>query len=175
MQKLCHALLQLMPRTRLNTKQLARLKSTFRAAGCTVGDLKGMNFEIFHADLPLRSHVLVNPYYLQIGTMLAARPLSRHDKKASAIHAYLSKINKEANLAKFILNQDEFHPEEGSWSIFASVRFVTGKIGGDYASAAIKNLIMIWFYDLANLMAAPEPYELHALFEESAVPASAWE
>jgi hypothetical protein len=68
-----------MPRPKLSCKQLARLKSTFRAADCTVRDLKGSNFEIFHAELPLRSHVLVNPYYLQLGTILTARPISRRD------------------------------------------------------------------------------------------------
>src|SRR5882672_4027667 len=92
-----------MPRPKLSSKQLARLKSTFRAADCTVRDLKGSNFEIFHAELPLRSHVVVNPYYLQLGTILTAKPVNRRDKETSAIHAYLSKINKQANLAKFVL------------------------------------------------------------------------
>jgi len=163
-----------MPRPKLSSKQLSRLKSTFRAADCTVTDLEGTNFEIYHADMPLRSHVLVNPYYLQLGTMLAARPMNRRDKKTSAIHAYLSKINKEANLAKFVLNDDKFDSKQGGWSIFASVRFVTGKIGGNYEPAALKNMVTIWFYDLANLMAAPEPFELCAMLEESALPASAW-
>ena len=163
-----------MPRPKLSHKQLARLKSTFRAADCTVRDLKGAEFEIFHADMPLRSHVLINPYYLQLGTMLAARPKNRRDKKASAIHAYLSKINKQANLTKFVPNREEFDSKEGGWSIFASVRFVTGKIGGDYEPAALKNMVTIWFYDLANLMAAPESFELCALLEESALPPSAW-
>ncbi len=162
-----------MPRPKLSPKQLARLKSTFRAADCTVRDLEGANFEIFHAEMPLRSHVLVNPYYLQLGTMLTARPMNRRDKKASAIHAYLSKINKEANLAKFVLNREEFDSKEGGWSIFASVRFVTGKIGGNFEAAALRNMVTIWFYDLANVMAAPEPFELCALLEESALPPSA--
>jgi hypothetical protein len=139
-----------------------------------VSDLQGTNFEIFHAELPLRSHVLVNPYYLQLGTMLTARPMNRRDKKAGAIHAYLSKINQQANLVKFVLNRDEFDTGQGGWSLFASVRFVTGKIGGNYEPAALKNMITLWFYDLANLMAAPEPYEIRALFEKSALPPSAW-
>ena len=46
-----------MPKPKLSSKELARLKSTFRAADCTVRDLKGTSFEIFHAELPLRSHV----------------------------------------------------------------------------------------------------------------------
>jgi hypothetical protein len=163
-----------MPRPKLSSKQLTRLKSTFRAADCTVTDLKGSNFEIFHAEMPLRSHVLVNPYYLQLGTILTARPVNRRDKKASAIHAYLCKINKQANLAKFVLNREEFDAGEGGWSIFASVRFVTGEVGGDYEPAALKNMITIWFYDLANLMAAPEPFELRAMLEESELPAEAW-
>ncbi len=162
-----------MPKPKLSPNQLARLKSTIRAADCTVRDLKGTEFEIFHAEMPLRSHVLVNPYYLQLGTMLAAKPMNRRDKKASAIHAYLSKINRQANLAKFVLNREEFDSKEGGWSIFASVRFVTGKIGGDYQPAALKNMVTIWFYDLANLMAAPEPFELCALLQESALPLSA--
>jgi len=171
--RLSHALIRRMPRPKLNSKQLTRLKAIFRAAECTVRDLKGSNFEIFHAELPLRSHVLVNPYYLQLGTILTARPVNRRDKMASAIHAYLSKINKQANLAKFVLNREEFDASEGGWSIFASVRFVTGKIGGNYEPAALKNMVTIWFYDLANLMAAPEPFELCALLEESALPPSA--
>jgi len=148
-----------MPRPKLSPKQLARLKSTFRAADCTVSDLKGSSFEIFHAELPLRSHVLVNPYYLQVGT--------RRDKEASAIHAYVRKINKQANLVKFVLNHEEFDSKENGWSIFASVRFVTGQIVGNFEPAALKNLVTIWFYDLAELMAAPEPFELCALLKES--------
>jgi hypothetical protein len=162
-----------MPRPKLSSKQLARLKSAFRAADCTLRDLEGTNFEIFHAELPLRTHVLVNPYYLQLGTMLVAKPVNRRDKKPGAIHAYLSRINKQANLAKFVLNHEQFDSDEGGWSIFACVRFVTGKIGGNYEPAALKNMITIWFYDLANLMAAPEPFELCALLEESALPPSA--
>jgi hypothetical protein len=162
-----------MPKPKLGPKQLASLKSTFRAADCTVRELKGSEFEIFHADMPLRSHVLVNPYYLQIGTMLTAKSMSRRDKEASAIHAYLSKINKQANLVKFVLNREEFDFNEGGWSIFASVRFVTGKIGGNHEPAALKNLVTIWFYDLAQLMAEPEPFELCAMMEESALPSSA--
>jgi hypothetical protein len=163
-----------MPRPKLSSKQLARLKTAFRAAGCTVRDLKGSHFEIFHAELPLRSHVVTNPYYLQRGTILTAKPVNRRDKEARAIHAYLSKINKQANLAKFVLNREEFDSNEGGWSIFASVRFVTGKMGGNYEPAALKNLVTIWFYDLAELMSAQEPFELCAMLEESALPASAW-
>ena len=51
---------------------------------------------------------------------------------------------------------------------------MTGKIGGNYEPAALKNMVTIWFYDLANLMAAPEPFELCALLEESVLPPSAW-
>jgi len=79
------------------------------------------------------------------------------------------------NLAKFVLDREEFDSKEGGWSIFASVRFVTGKIGGDFEPAALKNLVTIWFYDMAELMAAPEPFELSAPFEESALPASFWQ
>ena len=163
-----------MPKPKLSPKQLARIKSTFRAADCTLRNLEGSNFEILHAELPLRSHVLVHPYYLQLGTILTAKPVNRRDKAPSAIYAYLSKINKRANLAKFVLNHEEFDFNEGGWSIFASVRFVTGKIGGNYEPAALKNLVTIWFYDLAELMAAPEPFDLCAMFEESALPPSAW-
>ncbi len=100
--------------------------------------------------------------------------MNHRHKEASAIHAYLSKINKQANLVKFVLDHEEFDSKEGGWSIFASLRFVTGKIGGSYEPAALKNLVTLWFYDLANLMAAPEPFELCALFEESALPPTAW-
>jgi hypothetical protein len=93
-----------MAKAKLSSKQLARLKSTFRAADCTVRDLKGSNFEILHADLPLLSRVSVNPYYLQLGTILTARPVNRRDRKVSAIHAYLSKINEQAKLGKLVLN-----------------------------------------------------------------------
>src|SRR5689334_18581533 len=105
-----------MPRPKLSSAQLTRIKSTFRAADCTVRDLKGTNFEIYHADLPLRSHVLIHPYYLQLGTILTARPENRRNKQASAVHAYLNKINKKANLVKFVLNREEFDASEGGWS-----------------------------------------------------------
>jgi len=59
--------------------------------------------------------------------------------------------------------------KEGGWSIFACVRFVTGKIGGNHEPGALKNLATIWFYDMAELMAAPEPFELCALLDESAL------
>jgi hypothetical protein len=105
--------------------------------------------------------------------MLTVKPMNRRDKEASAIHAYLSKINKQANLVKFVLNREELDLNEGGWSIFASVRFVTGKIGGNYEPGALKNLVTIWFYDLAQLMAEPEPFELCAMLEKSALPPSA--
>lgn len=169
-----HSVFRSMQRPKLSPKRLARLKATFRAAECTVRDLKGSNFEIFHAEMPLRSHVLVNPYYLQIGTILTAKPVNRRGKEPRAMHAYLSKINKQASLVKFVLNHEEFDSNEGGWSIFASVRFVTGKIGGNYEPAALKSLVTIWFYDLAKVMAAPEPFELCAMLEESALPPGAW-
>ena len=75
---------------------------------------------------------------------------------------------------KFVLNHEKFDSNEDGWSIFTSVRFVTGKMGRNYEPAAFKNLVTIWFYDLAKLMAAPEPFELCAMFKESALPASAW-
>jgi hypothetical protein len=148
----------------LSRKKLDALKSRFREAECTVSNLEGGNFEITHAELPLRTHVFVNPYYVELGTIITAKSDRRHNNR-SAVHAFLNRINRDAKLAKFTLDSEKQDERRGGWSIFASVKFVTGEAGGDYNAVALKNLVTLWFLDLAELMAAPEPFELYALMQ----------
>ena len=48
----------------------------------------------------------------------------------------------------------------------ASVKLVTGVAGGDYDAAALKNLVMLWWQDIAELIASPGDCELRVMMKE---------
>jgi hypothetical protein len=150
----------------LSTSELETLKERFRAAGCTVTDLDGATFEIVGNDFPLRTHVSVNPYYVQLATYIFATPQGFLPGRKSKLHEYLSDINRNAKLAKFTLERDAPPAPKGVWPIFASVKLVTGVTGGDYHADALKNLVLLWLQDIAELIASPGGFELHRMMRE---------
>jgi hypothetical protein len=142
------------------------LKSRFRDAGCTVTDLEDTSFEIVGGEFPVRTHVLVNPYYVQLGTFIFASRQGFSLRGKSKIQEYMCHINRNAKLVKFTLERDAPPTPRGVWPIFASVKLVTGVAGGDYDAAALKNLVMLWWQDIAELIDSPGDFELHAMKQE---------
>ena len=150
----------------LTPDEVESLKERFRAAGCTVTDLGETNFEMVGGDIfPLRTHVSANPYFIDFGTFITAIGQGFLPNRLGKVHAFLNEINKAAKIAKFTLDADKPDPEAGGWFIMASVRFVTGMAGGDYSAEALKNLVMLWFQDIAELIRADSPFELRAMLE----------
>jgi len=147
----------------LSTLAFEDLKERFRAAGCVVTDLDGATFEIVGSDLPLRTHVFANPYYVQLATYIFATPQGFLPGRKSKLHEYLSDINRNAKLAKFTLEHDAPETPKGVWPIFASVKLVTGVAGGDYHADALKNLVLLWLQDIAELIASPGDFELRTM------------
>ena len=152
---------------KLSTSEVETLKSRFRAAGCEVTDLDDTTFEIVGRDFPVRTHVTVNPYYVQLATFIFGSPrgLLLPNRK-SKIHAYLCDINRNAKLVKFTLEGDKPNPEKGGWPIFASVKLVTGVEGGNYTAEALNNLVLLWLQDIAELFASPGGFALRTLMRQ---------
>jgi hypothetical protein len=149
---------------RLNAAQMRRLKSRFRAAGCDVKDLNSSTFEIVDDDFPVRTHVEVNPYYLQLGTYVLAKP-SRAVAKTK-VRELLCHMNLKAKLVKFTMEADGPDRGTAAWPILASVKLVTGVIGGNYHPTALKNMFLIFLHDLAELMADPPAnFEMHPMMD----------
>ena len=149
----------------LATSEVEALKSRFRATGCAVTDLDGTSFEIVGREFPLRTHVFANPYYVQLGTFIFASPQGFLPGRKSKICEYLSRINSNAKLVKFTLEGDKPDADRGGWPIMASVKLVTGVAGGNYDAAALKNLVMLWWQDIAELVASPGDFELHVMMK----------
>jgi len=146
--------------------ELETLKSRFRAAEYKVTDLDGTSFEIVGSDFPVRTHVFVTPYYLQLGTFIVAAPQGFMPGRKSKVDAFLVAINLRAKLVKFTVDADKLDAERGGWPIFASVKLITGVRGVDYDADALKNMAMLWFQDIAELIASPGRFELHAMMQE---------
>ena len=150
----------------LSLDEVESLKERFRATGCTVTDIGDMSFEIVGWDtFPLRTHVSVNPYYIELGTFVTAKTQGFLPNRISKVHSFLNDINHAAKLAKFTLDSKKPDPKAGGWFIMASVRFVTGVAGGDYDPDALKNLVTLWFQDIAELIRADSPFELRTMLQ----------
>jgi hypothetical protein len=150
----------------LEASEVETLKSRFRDAGCTVKNIDGTSFEIFGGEFALRTHVFANPFYVQLGTVIFASPHGFLPGRRRKILEYLSRINSNAKLVKFTLEGDRPDPDRGGWHVMASIKFVTGIAGGDYDAAALKNLIMLWWQDIAELVASPGDCELRLMIKD---------
>jgi hypothetical protein len=146
--------------------ELEALKSRFRAADYKVTDLDETSFEIVGSDFPVRTHVFVTPFYLQLGTYIVAAPQGFMPGRRSKLDAFLSAINLRAKLVKFTVDVDRPDERRGGWPIFASVKLITGVTGVDYDADALKNMAMLWFQDIAELIASADGFELHAMMQE---------
>ena len=130
---------------------LKELKSRFRAGGCTVTDLDETAFEFAQSDFPVRTHVFVNPCYVQFSTFIFAKPVGSRTNSENRIYEFLSNLNLKAKLVKFTLEADRREMKKGAWPIWISAKLVTGVAGGDYDGAALQNLVELWFQDLAEI------------------------
>jgi hypothetical protein len=150
----------------LSPEEVEILKERFRAIGCEVTDIGDANFQILGWDyFPLRTHVSVNPYYVELGTFITAIGQGFMPQRISKVHALLNQMNLAAKLAKFTLDADKPDPKAGGWFVMASVRFVTGVAGGDYDPDALKNLVTLWFKDIADLILSDSPFELRTMLQ----------
>lgn len=147
----------------LTLSEIEKLKSRFRSVGHTVRDLKGFAFEIVSDDFPVRTHVYANPYYLQLGTQILAKP--KQDFSIEKIREFLCDINLSASLVKFTMDTDTPDKGTGAWPILASTKLVTGVKGGDYNKSALNNLAMLWLQDIANLMTSASDFEIHPMMD----------
>lgn len=148
----------------LSPAVIETLKSRFGAAGCTVKPLKNRTFEAVSEDFPVRKHVYANPFYLQLGTQILAKP--RQKFAIEKVWELLCNINQKASLVKFTMETDRLDNKTQSWPILASAKLVTGVAGGDYPPLAIKNLFMLWLQDIASLMAEPpDGFEIHPMMD----------
>jgi hypothetical protein len=146
--------------------ELETLKARFRAADYKVTDLDDSSFEILGSECPVRTHVFVTPYYLQLGTYIFATPQGFMPGRKSKRDAFLNAINLRAKLVKFTVDVDKPDAERGGWPVFASVKLITGVTGVDYDAGALKNMAMLWFQDIAELIVSADGFELYALMQE---------
>jgi len=148
----------------LSSKQIQTLKSRFAAAGCTVRDLEEFTFEVVLDDFPVRTHVYANPYYLELGTQILAKPKEKFSLEK--VRELLGSVNRKASLVKFTMDTDKPDQETQAWPILASTKLVTGVVGGDYPVLAIKNLLLLWPQDITVLMAEPpDGFEVHPMLD----------
>lgn len=138
--------------TELSPEEVEILKEHFRDADCDVVDLGETNFEIIGREMPLRSHVLVNPFYIELTTMIVAFGRGFLRNRRSRIHAFLCDVNAKSKFAKFTLAEDRPDKESGGWRIIMSAKLVTGSLGGNYEKGAINCLHMLWAQDIAELL-----------------------
>ena len=61
-------------KTELNEQEVSTLKAEFQALDCAVTDLDGESFEISPKEYRVATHVYPTPYFLQLSTMIIARP-----------------------------------------------------------------------------------------------------
>jgi hypothetical protein len=149
---------------RLKPAQIEKLKARFRAIGCTVKNINRSTFEVVHDDFPVRTHVEANRYYLQLGASILAKP--RHAVKKSKVHEFLCQINLKSKLVKFTMEANKPDKDTASWPFLATVKLITGVAGGDYQPSALKNLLLLWLQDLADLMVnSPKSFEIHPMMD----------
>lgn len=148
----------------LSPKEIETLKARFRAAGYAVTGLDDSAFEVVSDDFPVRTHVYATPYYLQLGTGILAKPQRR--VAIEKIREFLCAINLKASLIKFTMETDRPEEKTEAWRILASAKLVTGVTGGDYQALAIRNLLLLWLQDIAELMSEPpDDFEIHPMMD----------
>jgi hypothetical protein len=146
----------------ITRSQLETLKSRFRAAGYRVEAIDDRSFEIQGIDPPVHTHVLVTPYYLQLSTFVLAVPRRFMGGRRSKLNAFLSASNLRAKLVKFTVEANQRNANNG-WPILATVKLITGVTGVDYDAEALKNMAMLYFQDIAELIEFPDGFELFGM------------
>lgn len=139
-----------------------QLKSRFRSTGCTVTDVSKSSFDFSHSDYPLRTLVFVDPHYIEFSTPIAVIP-SRRSK--GSIYRFLSDANSRAKLVKFTLQEDLRDTITTGWPVLASAKLVSGLLRSDYDGEGLKNLAMLWFADISEIVESTKGFELHMILK----------
>lgn len=142
----------------ISDNEMMAIKAVFIDAGCAVKDLSEESFEILPPDYPVKTHVFVTPYYLQLSTVVFARFQGLPFRRKNKLNEFLKQANNSAKVVKFTTDINLPDAPASSLAFMASVKLVTGAIGGNYAADALRNLLMLWLQDIAELIAAPAPF-----------------
>ncbi len=153
----------------ITSGQLDALKSRFRGAGYSVADVDDESFEIADRDFPVRTHISVTPYYVQLGTFIAAIPQGFMPGRKSKRDAFLQGINLRAKVVRFTVEADKPDDEDGHWLVLADLKLITGATGADHDEESLRNVAALWYQDIAALMASPSGFVLHAMMREESV------
>jgi len=137
---------------------LEALRSRFRSAGCAVTDVSKSSFGFSHGDYPLRTLVFVDPHYIEFSTPMAVIPSS--SRADSSIYKFLSDANLRAKFVKFTLQEDLRDSIKTGWPVLASAKLVSGLVRSVYDGEGLKNLVMLWFADIAEIVESTKGFEL---------------
>jgi len=152
--------------TGLNEEEVSALKVEFEALDCVVTDLDEECFEISPKEYCVATHVYATPYFLQLSTMIIARPKGFPFRTRTKLYVFLNRANSSAKLAKFFLEGDKARPEFGGWMIMASVKFVSGNVGADWDRSVLKNCLNLWLQDIAEFVLLPAPFGFEMMKRE---------
>src|SRR5688572_16082211 len=147
----------------LSEEEIMALKIVFGGLDCAVKDLEDSSFEISPKQYSVATHVYANPYFLQLSTVLLARPKGFRFRTRVKLHAFLNQANCSAKLAKFTLDGEKPNPNFGAWLVMASVKFVKGTVGGEWDKDALNNCLNLWLQDIAEFMLLPAPFGFETL------------
>ena len=139
------------------------LMAAFGELDCSVKGLSDSSFEIARKEYPVATHVYANPYFLQLSSIVIARPKGFPFRTRAKLHAFLNEANSKAKLAKFTLDEEKANPDFRGWEVMASVKFVNGGVGGEWNKDVLKNCLNLWLQDIAEFILLPAPFGFDAL------------
>jgi hypothetical protein len=146
---------------------LSTIRALFAATGCEVVDTGDSGFQITPVDYPVKTLVVVTPFYLELVTVLVVYGEGFRPNASSKLHAFLSAANSRTNLVRFTDGTPDLGRVEQGWKVAATLRYVTGSEGFNYDSSAIKNLLLLWQQDIATCVAEPGKFKVHAMIDGS--------
>jgi hypothetical protein len=150
----------------LAPSEFEKIKEQFRGIGCTVADFSETHFEVVSQQFPAACLVYANPYFLEINTLLWARPKNPWPRFRSKRDSLLNEANQIANLAKLTCDAISFPREEGGWRLQATARIVTGRVGSEYATESVEHWLTLFLQDIANVILLDHGFELVAMMKD---------
>ena len=147
----------------LTEEEMEALKRAFADADCAIKDLNESCFEISHKEYSVATHVFATPYFLQLSTVMVARPKGFPFRTRARLYAFLNQANRSAKVAKFTLDGENVNPTFGGWLVMASVKFIKGSISGEWDKEALKNCLLLWLQDIAEFILLPSPFGFDAM------------
>jgi len=147
----------------LTEEEMATLKRAFAEADCAVKDLNESSFEISHKEYSVATHVYATPYFLQLSTVMVARPKGFPFRTRAKLYAFLNRANSSAKMARFSVDGESVKTKFGGWLVMASVKFIKGSTGGEWDKDALKNCLLLWLQDIAEFILLPSPFGFDAM------------